>query len=126
MLSFSASIPCLPIAGRSTRKYDDGRRTCFRERRDQTAGAAAQKRAAAPATPTFSADQTTCRSCCNPADHLDLGRGRHEPRSSNSTYSAFHGSRDLFRAESSAEQRGPAGEPAAGGLARVLPQRLFS
>ena len=99
MSSLSASVSSVLPASESTRVYVAGRRTCCRARCGQTAGAAVRKRAAAPAMPTFSADQTICRSCCSLGDRLDLSRGRYESQPCTTADSAFRGSCGRLRAE---------------------------
>ena len=107
--SLSASVSFVLPAGESTMTHVSDRRTCCRERRGQTAGAAARKRAAAPAIPTFSADQTTCRSSCDQGGRPELSRERHELRPCTSADSAFHGSCGSLRPENSGERHEPSG-----------------
>lgn len=104
-----ASLCSVLPAGENTLTHVGGRKTCCQAQHSQTTGAATLRHAAVPATPTSSADQTSCRALYDWGARHDLSQERHAVQPCSSVDSEFRSSRRSLRSENSERQREPGG-----------------
>jgi len=107
-------------------KSGGGRRTCYRVLHDRTAGVATLKRAATPARPTSSVGQGFVDRRVVREIVLIKVKSITEFRHVFYPVRRFRIAVSFFEAKTVQDDVNPAAEPAAGGLARVLPNACLA
>ncbi len=114
-----------PTVGGSTMTHGDSRKTCCRERRDQTAGCCCAETRSSARYTHISAGRTICRSSCNRVDRSNPSRGRHESWPGTSPIRRFSVAIVFFEPKTVQYDVFPAGEPAVAGSSACFPTLVW-